>query len=62
MSIRMFTGIGERNSASNNLTMNRRKTMDDEIDPNKVAETAIGVFIGLLAIKVVKIIIRGLCE
>ena len=62
MSIRMFTGIGERNSASNNLTMNRRKTMDDEIDPNKVAETAIGVFIGLLAFKVVKIIIRGLCE
>ena len=36
--------------------------MDDEIDPTNVAETAIGVFIGLLAFKVVKIIIRGLCE
>ena len=35
--------------------------MDDEIDPNKVAENAIGVFIGLLAFKVVKIIIRELC-
>ena len=35
--------------------------MDGEIDPNKVAETAIGVFIGLLAFKVVKIIIRELC-
>ena len=35
--------------------------MDDEIDPIKVAETAIGVFIGLLAFKVVKIIIRELC-
>ena len=35
--------------------------MDDEIDPNKVSETAIGVFIGLLAFKVVKIIIRELC-
>ena len=36
--------------------------MDDEIDPGKIAETAIGVFIGLMAFKIVKIIIKGLCE
>ncbi len=36
--------------------------MDDEINPNKVAETAIGVFIGLMAFKTLKIIIKGLCE
>ena len=36
--------------------------MDDEINPNKVAEVAIGTFIGLLAFKIVKIIIKGLCE
>jgi len=61
MSIRMFTVLGKMQSASNKLNLNRRKNMDDEIDPNKVAETAIGVFIGLLAFKVVKIIIRELC-
>lgn len=36
--------------------------MDDELDPGKIAETAIGVFIGLMAFKIVKIIIKGLCE
>ena len=36
--------------------------MDDGLDPNKMAETAIGVFIGLMAFKIVKIIIKGLCE
>ena len=36
--------------------------MDDELDPTKIAETAIGIFIGLMAFKIVKIIIKGLCE
>ena len=36
--------------------------MDDELDPNKMDEAAIGVFIGVLAFKIVKIIIKGLCE
>ena len=36
--------------------------MDDELDPNKMAETAIGVFIGLMALNIVKIIIKGRCE
>ena len=36
--------------------------LHDEIDPGKIAETAIGVFIGLMAFKIVKIIIKGLCE
>lgn len=36
--------------------------MDEEIDPSRVAETAIGVFIGLMAFKILKIIIKGLCE
>ena len=35
--------------------------MNDELDPSKIAETAIGVFIGLMAFKIVKIIKR-LCE
>ena len=33
--------------------------MDDELDPNKMAETAIGVFIGVLAFKIVKSLSRG---
>jgi len=65
MSIRTFTVLGERNSATNNRIFNSNKKeshiMDDELDPGKIAETAIGVFIGLLAFKVVKIIIRELC-
>jgi hypothetical protein len=65
-SIRMFTVPGERNPTLNNLTFNSSKKesyiMDDEIDPGKIAETAIGVFIGLMAFKIVKIIIKGLCE
>lgn len=36
--------------------------MDDELDPTKIAETAIGVFIGVLAFRIVKIIIKGFCE
>lgn len=36
--------------------------MDEEIDPSRVVETAIGVFIGLMAFKILKIIIKGLCE
>ena len=36
--------------------------MDEEIDPSRVAETAIGVFIGFMAFKILKIIIKGLCE
>ena len=66
MSIRTFIVIGERNPSSNNLTLNpnikESHIMDDEIDPGKIAETAIGVFIGLMAFKIVKIIIKGLCE
>ena len=66
MSIRTFTVLGERNSATNNRIFNSNKKeshiMDDELDPGKIAETAIGVFIGLMAFKIVKIIIKGLCE
>lgn len=36
--------------------------MDDEFNPSRVAETAIGVFIGVLAFKILKIIIKGLGE
>jgi len=36
--------------------------MDDELDPTQIAQTAIGVFAGLLAYKILVIIIKGLCE
>ena len=66
MPIRMFTVIAERSPTSNNLISNSNTKesliMDDELDPGKIAETAIGVFIGLMAFKIVKIIIKGLCE
>ena len=62
MSIRMFTGIGERNSTSNKLISNRRKIMDDfdEFNPNRCAEVAVGAFVALLAIGVVKVIAQSL--
>ena len=40
----------------------KERSMEDEIDPNKAAEVAIGVFIGLMAFKVVKLVIRAICE
>lgn len=66
MSIRTFTVLGERNAASRNKTstqnLQEKHIMDDELDPTKIAETAIGVFIGVLAFRIVKIIIKGFCE
>ena len=65
MPIRTFTAIGERprlNNFTSKPKHRRKHIMDDELDPTKIAETAIGVFIGVLAFKIVKIIIKGLCE
>ena len=63
MPIRTFTDIGERPRLKQPHFQHKESPiMDDEIDPGKIAETAIGVFIGLMAFKIVKIIIKGLCE
>jgi len=62
MPIRMFTDLGKTQSTSNNLKPNRRTIMEDfdEFNPNRCAEIAVGAFVALLAIGVVKVIAQSL--